>query len=88
MAIEDEEAGKMSCNFKFQFPGTVEEAVFRQAHVKVVKSFDEVAEIMKSDIPLQDESNTVANTMKVRHEDSWTPLDVFRLNLDHLEDVI
>lgn len=65
MAIEDEEAGKMSCNFKFQFPGTAEEAVFRQAHVKVVKSFDEVAEIMKSDIPLQDESNKVANTMKV-----------------------
>ena len=88
MAIEDEEAGKMSCNFKFQFPGTAEEAVFRQAHVKVVKSFDEVAEIMKSDIPLQDESNKVANTMKVRHEGSWTRLDIliFGLTLDHLED--
>ena len=72
----------------FQFPGTAEEAVFRQAHVKVVKSFDEVAEIMKSDIPLQDESNKVANTMKVRHEGSWTRLDIliFGLTLEHLED--
>jgi len=65
MDIKDEEAGRMSCNFKFQFPGTAEEAVFRQAHVKVVKSFDDIAEIVQGDIPLQDESNKVANTLKV-----------------------
>ena len=64
MDIKDEEAGRMSCNFKFQFPGTAEEAVFRQAHVKVIKSFDDIAEIVQGDIPLQDESNKVANTLK------------------------
>eukprot|EP00913_Durusdinium_trenchii_P021985 g20658.t1 len=65
MEINDEGAGKMTCNFKFQFPGTAEEAVFRQAHVKVVKTFDDVKEVMKGEIPLQDESNKVANTLKV-----------------------
>ena len=67
MAIADEEAGKMTCNFKFQFPGTAEEAVFRQANVKVVKSFDEVADAIGGEITLQDESNKVANTLKAHH---------------------
>ena len=64
MDIQDQGAGQMSCNFKFQFPGTAEEAVFRQAHVQVVKSFQEAAEVLGQEIPLQDESNKVANTLK------------------------
>ena len=64
MDIKDEGAGKMTCNFKFQFPGTAEESVFRQAHVKVVKTFDDVEEAMQSGIPLQDESSKNANTLK------------------------
>ena len=68
MEINDEGAGKMTCNFKFQFPGTAEEAVFRQAHVKVVKTFDDAKEVMKGEIPLQDESNKVANTLKASVE--------------------
>ena len=64
MDIADQGAGQMSCNFKFQFPGTAEEAVYRQAHVKVVKSFDEAAGVISEEIPLQDASNKVANTLK------------------------
>jgi len=62
--ITDEGVGNMRCNFKFQFPGTVDAKLFRQAHVKVVKEFAEVQEAMQEEIPMT-ASEKMANTLKV-----------------------